>query len=69
MPQPTINPNMLKQLMKEAMAETFKEQRNLLHDIFVEVLEDFAMTEAIRDGQKTDEVSRDDVFQILRPTA
>jgi hypothetical protein len=40
----------LKRTIKEALAETIHEQRELLHDVFAEVLEDFALTEAIREG-------------------
>lgn len=68
MAQPTLNPVMLKQMMKEALAETLIEKRDLLYDVFVEVLEDFALAEAIREGQKTNEVSRDEVFKMLRPS-
>jgi hypothetical protein len=51
--------------MKEALVETLQEQRELLHDVFAEVLEDFALAEAIREGQKTKRTSRDEVFEIL----
>ena len=44
---------------------TLQEQRDLLSDVFTEVLEDFALTEAIRDGQKTKRATREDVFHIL----
>ena len=56
----------LKRAMKEALVETLQEQRELLHDVFAEVLEDFALAEAIREGQKTKRASRDEVFAILR---
>ena len=55
-----------KRALKEALAETLLEQRDLLHDVFAEVLEDFALAEGIREGQKTKAASRDEVFRILR---
>lgn len=60
----------LKQLLKEALAETLVEQRDLLHDSFAEVLEaavieDVALAESIREGQDTEPVSRDAIFQVL----
>jgi signal transduction histidine kinase len=66
MTQTNFNGPALKRAMKEALVETLQEQRELLHDVFAEVLEDFALTEAIRLGQKTKRASRDEVFEILR---
>jgi hypothetical protein len=56
----------LKQALKEALAETLHEQRALFHEIFAEVLEDFALAEAIREGQQTKSASREEVFLLLR---
>jgi hypothetical protein len=55
-----------KQALKEALAETLHEQRDFLHEIFAEVLEDFAMTEAIREGQQTKMATREEVFRVLQ---
>ena len=56
----------LKRAMKEALVETLQEQRELFHDVFAEVLEDFALAEAIREGQTTKRATRDEVFEILQ---
>ena len=56
----------LEQALKEALVETLHEQRDLLHDVFTEVLEDFALAEAICEGQKTKNATREDVFRILQ---
>ncbi len=58
-----------KRVLKEAMTETLQEQRSLLHEIFAEVLEDFALAEAIRAGQKTRSATRDEVYRVLRGEA
>ncbi len=55
----------MKQALKEALAETLYEQRGLLHEVFAEVLEDFAFAEAIREGRQTERVERDEVFDVL----
>ena len=55
----------MKQILKEALTETLHEQRELLHEVFAEVLEDFALIEAIREGQRTERVGRDEVFDSL----
>lgn len=54
-----------KQLLKEALAETLEEQRNLLHEIFAEVIEDMTLAEAIRQGRETEPVSREAIFRTL----
>jgi len=56
----------LKQALKEALTETLYEQRELLHEVFAEVLEDFALAEAISEGRQTERVKRDEVFDILK---
>ena len=66
-----INPKSeaIKQAFKEALAETLHEQRNLLHEVFAEVLEDFAFAEAIREGCQSELVQRDEVFDVLEGRA
>lgn len=60
----------MKRVLKEALAETLHEQRELLHEIFAEVLEDFALAEAaIREGQQTERVDRGEVFDVLEGRA
>lgn len=55
----------MKQALKEALTEILHEQRELLHEVFAEVLEDFALAEAIREGQQTERIDRNGVFDIL----
>jgi len=64
-----VNQATLKQALKEALAETLQEQRELLHEVFAEVLEDFALAEAIREGQETNIATREEVFRILQGEA
>jgi hypothetical protein len=66
MAQVPVTRRALKQALKEALAETLQEQRALLHEVFAEVLEDFALTEAIRDGRKSALASREEVLRTLR---
>ena len=60
------NQETLKQAMKEAIAETLHEERAFLCEVFAEVLEDFALAKAIREGRETRVVERDEVFQSLQ---
>jgi hypothetical protein len=66
MAQVESNQETLKQAMKEAIAETLHEEREFLHEVFAEVLEDFALAEAIREGRETKLIERGEVFQILQ---
>jgi hypothetical protein len=62
---PKLDDGSFKKVLKEALAETLQEQRELLHEVFTEVLEDFALAEAIREGKKTKHVPREEVFRTL----
>lgn len=58
--------NQLKEVFKQALAELLRERRDLLYDIFTEVLEDIAWANAIKEGEETEIVSREQVFKILQ---
>lgn len=66
MSRTALTENTLKEVLKEALKETLQEQRGLLHEVFAEVLEDFALAEAIREGQKTKRTTREEVFRVLQ---
>ena len=55
----------LKEIFKQAFAELLQERKNLLYDVFTEVLEDIALANAIKEGEETEIVSREQVFKIL----
>lgn len=57
--------NQLKEVFKQAFAELLQERRDLLYDVFIEVLEDIALVNAIKEGEETEIVSRKQVFKIL----
>lgn len=65
MQQMIADKNQLKEVFKQALTELLQEQRGLLYDIFAEVLEDIAMVNAIKEGEATAIVSRNQVFEIL----
>lgn len=60
-----IDKEFIKQALKDALAEALHEQRDLFHEIFAEVLDDFALTEAIRMGRKTPITSRAEVYRLF----
>ena len=56
--------NQLKEVFKQALAELLQERRDLLCDVFTEVLEDIALVNAIKEGEETEIVSREQVFEL-----
>lgn len=57
----------LKALLKEALVEVLEQRREWFSTLMVEALEDAALVQAIKEGEETDVVSRDEVFALLRP--
>ncbi len=57
--------NQLKEVFKQAFAELLQERRDLLYDVFSEVLEDIALANAIKEGENTEIVGKEEVFQIV----
>ncbi len=55
----------LKAVFKEALVEALHEEREFLHGVFSEVLEDIALAEAIRQGRENGHVSRGEVMGML----
>ena len=55
----------LKEVFKQAFAELLQERRDLLYDVLVEVLEDIALANAIKDAEETEIVPRNQVYKIL----
>ena len=66
MQQITDDKNQLKKVFKQAFAELLQERRDLLYDVFTEILEDIALANAIKEGEETEIVSREQVFNFER---
>ncbi|MFC1850000.1 hypothetical protein ACFL27_07405 [candidate division CSSED10-310 bacterium] len=61
----TIEENKIKDLFKQALVELFQERREFIHDLLAEFIEDYAMINAIKEGENTENVTKDEVFEIL----
>jgi len=61
----SLDEGRIKELMKQAMLELLKERRDLIYDVFAEVIEDLALTNAIKEGDSTESVKREEVFKTL----
>jgi hypothetical protein len=67
--QAQIDDARLKQLLKEAFMEALEEKKEIFHDLMIEAMEDAALVRAIREGETTETVNRQDVFDILEGNA
>ena len=65
----TLNPEQLKELLKSAIVELLRDNREEFSELLTEVIEDIAMERAIEEGNSTETVSRDTIFQLLEPKA
>jgi hypothetical protein len=61
----TLDETQLKELFKQAFVELLQERKDLLYELVEEIVEDFALLGAIKEGEDTATVSRDEVFQVL----
>jgi spore coat polysaccharide biosynthesis protein SpsF (cytidylyltransferase family) len=59
----------IKELFKQAFLELLEERRDVLYDLFAEVIEDLALVNAIREGESTEAVDRAEVMQVLEGAA
>ncbi len=60
-----IDDQKIKDLFKQAIIEAMEEKKDVVRDLFVEAIEDIAMTRAIEEGVTTGKTSRDEVFNVL----
>ena len=61
----TLDETQIKDLFKQALEELLQERKDLLYELFAEIIEDFGLLRAIREGEDTAIVPREEVFQIL----
>ncbi len=59
----------IKELMKEALVEVLEDRKEVIYDILSEVIEDIALAHAIREGETTEPVSKQEVLDILEGRA
>ncbi|HEU5014666.1 MAG TPA: hypothetical protein VFT66_19225 [Roseiflexaceae bacterium] len=55
-----------KTLLKETLSEVLDQRREWFSALLTEALEDIALVEAIKEGEQTEVVSREDIFALLR---
>jgi spore coat polysaccharide biosynthesis protein SpsF (cytidylyltransferase family) len=65
MPYTTLDETQMKELFKQAFVELLQEQKDLLYELVAEIIEDFALLRAIREGEDTETIRREEVFRVL----
>ena len=65
----TLNPDQLKDILKSAIVELIRDNRKEVSEFLAEIIEDVAMEQAISEGETTEPVSRESIFQLLEPKA
>ena len=68
MPYATLEEDQIKDLVKQAMFELLQEQRDWFSDIIAEVIEEFALEKAIKEGESTETIDRNEVMEALEGT-
>ncbi|MBE9047398.1 hypothetical protein IQ255_23865 [Pleurocapsales cyanobacterium LEGE 10410] len=60
-----LDENKIKTLFKEALVEVIEENQELVSSILIDALEDIGLSRAIEEGEKSQTVSRDEIFKVL----
>jgi len=58
-----------KQLLTEVVLDILKTNKNLLHDVIIDALEEVGLAHAIAEGRKNDFVTEKEIFAILDDNA
>lgn len=59
-----LDEDKIKQIFKTALVEVIQENQEVFSDLFAENIEDIALEKAIKEGENTDPVSRETIFNI-----
>ena len=68
-PPPTIVDQHLKDALKAAFIEVLQERPDLIRAALEETLEDIALARAIKEGEESGKVSREEIFAVLQGAA
>lgn len=61
----TLDETQIKDLFKQALEEVLQERKDLLYELVEEIIEDIGLLRAIKEGEETKRVRREEVFQLL----
>lgn len=69
MEQIVFDESRLKNVLKTALIEVLEERRALFSELFTEALEDIALIHAIKEGETTKAVSKEEIYRIIEAKA
>lgn len=61
-----LDPEYLKQTVKDALLELLAEEPDLMRDVLAEAMEDVVLADAIREGRTTPMTDRETIFEALK---
>jgi hypothetical protein len=63
--QNTINETRMKQIFKEALIEMIEEKKEMFQGLIIDAIEEIALVNAIHEGEKSEKVSKEEIFSIM----
>ena len=63
MGQKLLDERQIKESVKQALVELLRERKDLLYEFIAEIVEDYALARAIKEGEQTPKVSREKVLR------
>jgi len=60
-----LDEEQIKESVKQALVELLREHKELLYELIAEIVEDYGLARAIREGEQTAKVSREKVLRAL----
>lgn len=61
----SLDEGRIKDLFKQAILEVLQERRDLIYEVFSEIIEDLALAKAIQEGESTESATRAEVIETL----
>ena len=65
----SIEEDRVRELLKELLLELIETRRDVFQDILLEAVEDAGLLEAIKEGERSEHVNRDEIMAILEGRA
>ena len=63
MGQKLLDERQIKESVKQALVDLLRERKDLLYELIAEIVEDYALARAIKEGEQTPKVSREKVLR------
>lgn len=61
-----VDEGKLKKLMKDALVELLEDRKEVIYEILSAVIEDIALAHAIKEGEASERVGKQEILEILQ---